>query len=318
VIGVVVSLTQAQIEQALARALPEVRLRSAAPSGDDALLRLSDGRALVLRRYVAPAVEPAALRLLALADIAAPQLVALVEDDAPLGQPYALLAPLEGLALAQALPQLREGERYEVGRQLGAAVARLHTVRAPRYGALLGEEGLPATNERTYTLGRLELAIGRLGNTLAATTATNLQHWFNEQFIDTGRPPALVHGAISPERILVRRKSEGWALAGLTGWGQAQGWSPPWDHAQFLEASTISEAFALRVGYGDGYEAATERAYEQIRERVLAPYRLIGRLERAAAEPAHAERHLRYVEAVLAGLLTPPGDDEGYEAALSA
>jgi aminoglycoside phosphotransferase (APT) family kinase protein len=313
-------LSKQQIEAALAHALPGATLRFYEAGASGYTLRLGDGRVLILRVYRGGTAEPAALKLLAQAfEVPAPQLAAFVEHDGPLGAPYALLVPVEGVALEQALPRLSDQERYALGQDLGAIVATVHTRVCPGYGPLGSGQGLPgATSDRDYALVRLEAAIEGLGRALGAATAKNLRRWFDESVVETGRGAQLCHGALDLRNVLVRRGEERWTISGLVGWGAAVAWRPAWDHALLLENVARADAFSLRVGYGEGYEATNERAYDQLREHALAPFRLILYLERAAAAPAEAMRYLRLVEAMLAALLAPPGDDERFDTALTA
>jgi hypothetical protein len=78
----------------------------------------------------------------------------------------------------------------------------------------------------------------------------------------------------------VRPSGGGWSLSGIANWAGAGGWSPVWDHALFFDAAADSRFFGLRVGYGNAYDGATQRAYEQVRETVLRPYRALLALER--------------------------------------
>jgi hypothetical protein len=314
----IMALSPQQIEAALGHALPGATLRSAEPQAAGATLTLSDGRTLILRLYTPGAAEPQALSLLATCDdVPAPRLAAFCAEAGPLAQPYGLLTPVEGGPLTLALPRLDDHRRYELGHELGAIIARVHRVTLPSYGTLADTQTATA-GERAYTLARLEQAIEACGAALSAATAKNLRHWFDGGIAESGRHAALCHAALDLARVLVRPNAGRWQIGGIVGWGDALGWRPGWDHAAFLESAARPDAFSLRVGYGEGYEEATERTYDQVREHALAPYRLIMHLERAATRPAEAPRHLRIVEAMLAALLTRRGDDERFDTALTA
>jgi hypothetical protein len=85
---------------------------------------------------------------------------------------------------------------------------------------------------------------------------------------------------MSPRTILVQQAERGWSISGLTGWGQALGWSPAWDHVTLLDATEEPRYSGLRVGYGNGYDDNTTRTYEQVREHALVPYRMLLMLDR--------------------------------------
>jgi hypothetical protein len=121
---------------------------------------------------------------------------------------------------------------------------------------------------------------------IEAAGAENLRAWIAGNLTSTGQPACLVHGDLRPERVLVRRTNRGWAVAGLVGWGFAQAWRPGWDHVALLEHFAGPVYFSLRVGYGNAYEAAVERAADQLREFALLPYRLALYLEAGRADLA--------------------------------
>jgi hypothetical protein len=185
--------------------------------------------------------------------------------------------------------------RYELGRALGALLARVHQYVATGYGPLdsaapleLGHDapGPPGDDEvglvevasadaaylRRRLLGDVDAALA--AGELLAADAARLSAWAAGNLAGTGRPAALVHGDLRPERVLVRRRERGWSIAGLTGWGFAQAWRPAWDHAGLAEHFAGEDYFDLRVGYGNAYDETTERRYDQTREFALAPFRV--------------------------------------------
>jgi len=137
-------------------------------------------------------------------------------------------------------------------------------------------------DERGYVLAWLDRSVRRCGELglLDRRTSAELSEWFELYFQPVGRQPALVYGGMSPRTILVQHAERGWRISGLTGWGQALGWSPAWDHVTLLDATEEPRYFGLRVGYGNGYDDNTTRTYEQVREHALAPYRLLLMLDR--------------------------------------
>jgi aminoglycoside phosphotransferase (APT) family kinase protein len=280
------SLTTQQLEIILNRAMPGARLREARALTDDRYaLALASGERLNLQTYgTATAAETAAeaLRLLrGEFDLPIPQLHASDAEGATVGTPYVLLSELNGESLGHVLPQLNEDQIYQLGRRMGEIMYRVHRLICEQYGPLAGDK-VVASDERGYVLGRLARDIQRCGELglLDRRAGDELAGWFERQFNPLGRQPALVHGALGLDQVLVRQSKSGWQISGLLGWSRALGWSPAWDHVTWLDASDDPRCFGLRVGYGNAYDNNTTRTYEQVREHALAPYRMLLILQR--------------------------------------
>ncbi|MGQ9927944.1 MAG: phosphotransferase family protein [Chloroflexaceae bacterium] len=312
------NLTDAQLGRLVAQALPGARLHEAEPLGERTLLlHLDESRRAVLRLGAPPdpgagdplAAELAALRALR-AEIDLPLPEVLAHDlRGEAGNPYLLLAYLEGTPLIEVLGALDEEQRYAVGQALGALLARVHQYTAPAYGTLdpdappgYGSErgptpGVRADEDVAYYQQRLAaaLAAARAAGELDARGAAALAAWAATNVVTTGQPACLTHGDLRPARVLVRRRDRHWRLAGLTGWGYALAWRPAWDHVAAMEHFAGQEHFSIRVGYGNAYDATTERRYDQVREFALTPYRLVlfleaGRPDLALALLQHPEQ----------------------------
>ena len=273
------TLTKQQLETILDRALPGEQLREWRALPDDRYaLAVAGGDRLNVQVYASAdqaATAAAALDLLrGEVDLPIPQLRANDAAGDTVGVPYLLLSDLAGEPLEQALPRIGDEQLYKLGRRLGETLCRVHRLICERYGQLSGEQ-IDAADERSYVLAWLERAVRRCGELglLDRRTGAELTEWFEQQFKPVGRQPALVYGAMSPRTILVQQAERGWWISGLTGWGQARGWSPAWDHVTLLDATEEPRYFGLRVGYGNGYDDNTTRTYEQVREHALAPYR---------------------------------------------
>lgn len=304
-------ISATQIERIVAHALPGVALHAATPLGERTLrLDLGGMRPRVLRLPTPPdpgagdalAAEALALTTLrAEIDLPLPELSA-YEPTATAGIPYLLTSYLEGMSLPEALPAMNEDQRYALGSELGKLMARIHGYQAQRYGSLnpthLPRLAPPRDEPETrsgdedlrYLRARLDAAISmaeQLGE-LDQADARQLAGWAEEQLAGTGRPACLLHGDLCPERILVRRRERGWILGGVTGWGCALAWRPAWDHVALLEQFPSSDYFSLRVGYGNAYDATTERRYDQLREFALLPFRTIFFLEAGRPDLAMA------------------------------
>jgi aminoglycoside phosphotransferase (APT) family kinase protein len=304
-------ITNTELHNLITTAIPGARLDATRILGDrTVLLEFADRRVLVLRLPAPP--DPQSGDLLAAEALALQALRA--EIDLPLPEVveyaperYLLLRPLEGTPLPEIAAELNEGQRYDLGGELGTLMARIHAYSALQYGQL--DPAQPPALRRTsvqvaapkdvelappdaadvrYAHTRLTVAIDAAleAGEIEAAGADALRAWLAGNLAGTGQPACLVHGDLRPERILVRRTNRGWAIGGLTGWGFAQAWRPGWDHVALLEHFAGPIYFSLRVGYGNAYEAAVERAADQLREFALLPYRLALYLEAGRADLA--------------------------------
>lgn len=272
-----------QIERVVAAALPGERLADCQQHGGGRLaLRLVGGERLLFHTY--PTAEAATRAKLALrllrneADLPVPALRAADTAGELVGVPYLLTGALAGEPLAQVAGRLREQQQYDLGRALGGAVARIHRVCAPAYGPLNAPDADDETGWVRQQAERATMA-GEQAGLLNRASAAAVRQWA-ERHPPISTLPALLHGGIGLETVLVRATETGWRLGGLVGWGAALGGPPTWEHALTLDALAGTNLFSLRVGYGNGYDAATSRVAEQVRERALLPYRALLALRR--------------------------------------
>jgi len=304
------ALTKQQIETILERALPGDALREWRALPDDRYaLAIDGGERLNVQVYDSTEQAATAAEALGLLrgeiDLPIPQLRANDASGDTIGVPYLLLSDLAGEPLEQALPRIGDEQLYKLGRRLGETLCRVHRLICERYGQLSGEP-INAEDERSYVLERLDRAVRRGGELglLDRRTGAELTEWFEQQFQPIGRQPALVYAGMNPRTILVQQAERGWWISGLTGWGQALGWSPAWDHVTLLDATEEPRYFGLRVGYGNGYDDNTTRTYEQVREHALAPYRMLLMLDRmqlayARSDIAEIDRRRGMLKGVL-------------------
>jgi aminoglycoside phosphotransferase (APT) family kinase protein len=288
----------------LATALPGERVVATQPIGDRTLrVELADRRRVVLR--LPAEADPQSGDLLA---AEATALTALrLEIDLPLPEVltyapgrYLVLRHLEGTPLPELAADLSEEQRYALGGELGTLLAQIHGYSAAQYGALQPEHPpelrrVPPTSLREPDAADVDYAHARLTAAITAALAAGeieergaaaLRAWLAGNLAGAGQSACLVHGDLRPERVLLRRRERGWAIGGLVGWGFAQAWRPGWDHVALLEQFAGPVYFSLRVGYGNAYEAAVERAADQLREFALLPYRLALYLEAGRADLA--------------------------------
>jgi aminoglycoside phosphotransferase (APT) family kinase protein len=303
------ALSLEQLETIVTTALPGEQLKQVQPQPDARYtVDLASGEQVDVQAYASPAAAATAAaalqRLRGEIDLPVPTLQASDTGGELIGTPYIVHSAIHGQPLTSALPQIPEGALYELGRALGRAVYGVHRLACEQYGPLLRGEAGPAT-EREYVLGRVDsgLQAARQAALLSDHQANELRMHFDQQFASAGTRAALIVGRLSVERVIVRAGGERWSLAGIAGWEHATGWSPTWDHATLLEYARAPEFFALRVGYGNGYDDETPRTYEQVREAALRPYRELLALEQAldahhAGDAAELRRNLH----VLIGL----------------
>jgi hypothetical protein len=302
-----VELTRNQLDAIAAHAggrLKEAR----AHGGGRYTLALAGGERLTLLVFDSPhaaQTAQAALDMLrAEVDLPLPQVRAGDASGAAVGVPWALVNELAGEPLSVALPRIPEEQLYQLGRRLGETAYRIHRLACASYGALAGADPHAADDERSYGLARLEaaLAASEAAGSLGAADVGAVRAWFDAGYTPAGAQAALVCGGLAPDALLVRQSGGRWSLSGLARWDQALGWSPGWEHALLFDAAGGSGYFGLRVGYGNAYDAATRRAYEQVREHALRPYRALLCLERLAALPPGDPEAARR-RATLLGLL---------------
>jgi hypothetical protein len=305
------SLTRQQLEAIVGRAFPGERpIDSRAVGADRYTLALPGGERLSILLYEtegAASTAGAALRQLrGEIDLPIPQLRASDAAGETIGRPYLLLSEVAGEPIAQTLPQIGEQQLYELGRRLGASVCRVHRLACDGYGPLADGASNTVANERSYALARLENELAQCAERgiLDQRSAKEIRAWFEREFTPAGRSAALTCGGLRPETILVRRSEGRWWLSALLGWEHAIGWSPAWDHTTFLAATAGPQWFGLRVGYGNSYDETTTRAYEQVREHALRPYRVLLALQRLRESTSSAERGR--LRELLKGLMLPP------------
>jgi aminoglycoside phosphotransferase (APT) family kinase protein len=298
------------VKTILAHAMPGSSLREATALGDRTLLlSLGGGKQVVLRLGADQdawagdplAAEAAALTALrAEIDLPLPELLA-YDDGAGMGRPYLLCSHLGGMPLPDTIDEIDEDGRYDLGRELGTLMTRVHSYLAASYGPLspttppgprrptqAGDLSEARHDDVDYLAARVERGIDAAlaaGN-LDGAAAEGLRAWLATNLAGSGQAASLVHGDLRPERVLLRRRERGWRIAGLVGWGYAQSWRPGWDHAALMEHFAGSDYFGLRVGYGNAYDESTERRYDQLREFALLPFRLALFLEAGRADLA--------------------------------
>lgn len=210
-------------------------------------------------------------------DLPIPQLQSADVKGKKVGRPYVMLSLVTGEPLTQVVAQLNEEQLYTIGQQLGETMHRIHRLAWQHYGDLKADNGDLIDDERTYVLAQLDRDLTECEqlNIIPVDTSQELRIWFENDFQSVGQQAALLHGNLQPTNLLMRQTDGRWSLSGIIGWEHAIAWCPAWEHVTFLSAFADSRFFGLRVGYGNGYDQQTQRAYEQVREPVMIPYRLL-------------------------------------------
>jgi|HigsolmetaAR201D_1030396.scaffolds.fasta_scaffold03942_4 hypothetical protein len=280
-------LADQQLEVILTRAFPGSQLTNAKELASGVYALQASGMqpllALPYPTSQAARTAAAALRMLSAEfDLPIPQLQASDPTGETVGVPYLLVSGIGGEPLANVVASIGEEQLYQLGRRLGEIVSRVHRLACPHYGALEGDDPIAHNDERQYGLARFdyELLLCEEHGILDRQKAEGLRIWFQSIFSPIGRQPALICGGIGPYSILVRYYEGNWQVSGLLGWEHAQGWCPAWEHVTCFEATSDPRFFSLRVGYGNSYDELTKRTYEQVREPVMQPYRVMLVLQR--------------------------------------
>jgi hypothetical protein len=304
-----VELSRDQLAALAARAGEQLKEFRAHP-GDRYTIGVTGGErlgVLVYRTPHAAQVASAALDMLrAELDLPLPQVRAADPDGAAAGVPALLVSDMPGEPLEQVAGRIPDQQLYSLGRRIGEVAYRIHRVACARYGALAGNDPLAADDERNYGLGRAAtaLAAAEESGVLDDEDGAIVREWFDAQLAASNARPALVAGGLAPASLLVRPSGSSWSLSGVTRWDGALGWSPAWEHTLFFEAAAETRFFSLRVGYGNAYDAATQRTYEQVRETALRPYRALLALERLVGLAQGSGEAARR-RAVLMSLISP-------------
>ena len=179
---------------------------SPGPDGVEVVLRIYGGRSLA-RGPRAPEVDAAVLELAAEL-VPVPRVLEVRPGDPTSDLPGLLVCErVEGARLADLVDDLDDAGLEQVGRQLGAAAARLGHVVHPAAG-LFRDPGLvptPLPPERRDLEAWVDHHADRLGEVLGedVTRALRVRAAHAEDLLTTTRRRCLVHGDLGPSNVLV-------------------------------------------------------------------------------------------------------------------
>jgi aminoglycoside phosphotransferase (APT) family kinase protein len=184
---------------------------------------------------------------------------------------YVFLELLTTTDLAAARDRLPAADAAALGRQLGAAVAQLHTVSGERYGYPLRDSATwqPTWRDAFFTMLDDILADAtRLGTELpeppGAIAARLSRH---AEALDAVDRPALVHFDLWDGNIFIHPTPDGWQLSGLID-GERAFYGDP--YAEFVSMALFRDIREL-PGVLDGYASVTGEPVEfteNVRTRV--------------------------------------------------
>jgi len=130
-------------------------------------------------------------------NVPVPSIIAHSGDRVDVGTPYILLTRMPGVNLDCALPTLTEDEQRQIGRQIGAYMGELHSIRFASFGELAFPALSASHSEKDYTFSRVE----QLLQQCEAHDLLSLKEicWIGEQFVNNAdcferHLPVLVHG----------------------------------------------------------------------------------------------------------------------------
>ncbi|MEU0742257.1 phosphotransferase [Streptomyces sp. NPDC006134] len=265
-------------------ALPGARLYEADPlpggfTNDMVLLTVRPAGApgterYVLRRYRPHcgrvprntcAVEAAVLGRAAAHAVPVASVVAADPHGRATGRPALLYRFMDGVPLGEVLADgPASGEARELGRAVGAVLARIGRVRLPRPGAFAGPSLVPAP-DGTPPLGDLPgfvdrclaAADGTLNGTDAAVLRALARRGTRALAAVAGER-SLVHCDFNPKNLLVERRAGQWEVAAVLDWELAFSGSPLFDVGNMLRfAHEYPPAFA--TGFVEGFRAGSGR-----------------------------------------------------------
>lgn len=246
------------------------------------LVRITDGRRIVVKSddvSDAAHFERTAAVIATAGGAGVPVPRVLSADDSGRAGPWAflILEYVDGLPWRELRPRLSTGEAHAAHKQIGAAIAALHTVRFGSFGEL--DSRLQPTGDTLLAALRLraELRIADRERRMIFDLAL-ARH---EQVFDPLVEPTLCHDDLHHENVVFRRGGSGWELAAILDWDKA--WAGP------AESDCARVAFwddMTGPGFWAAYPGARPRSAEQRTRAEM--FQLLWCLEYDDPSPRHA------------------------------
>jgi aminoglycoside phosphotransferase (APT) family kinase protein len=198
-------------------------------------------------------------RLTADAGVPVPRFLYFAESNPVTGDPYVLMAWVEGVRLETLVGAMEADRLANLGRGVGAALAAIHAIRFPEYGFLddrlnvataitIGSDGLVAYLRHCLVegRGRERMDVETVHTLLAFAEAEG-------PLLDTwAGAPCLSHSDFGGSNILVRNTSDTWAVASVLDWEFAFSGTPFFDLGNLLRPP---------LGAVPGFERAVVAGY---------------------------------------------------------
>ena len=265
-------------------------------SHETCLVTLSSGRVVARFGGADPAVE-AAVMTAGRTRVPVPEVLAVLPGGDG-RRPAMVIAYVDGTPLSDVL-DAGPADPYDLGAEVGSAVARIGAVTFARPGFFTGPD-LAVGDQPPWS----EQLPGMVGACMEATTDARLTPAERRAWLDlcTAHAPALrgvdhearlVHADVNPKNILVSRSPGGWRVDAALDWEFAYSGCPAGDAANMLRFGADYPAgyvTGFRAGFGD------DRAYPG---RVLDMFALSDLVTRPAGNPV-ADRAARVIRNWLA------------------
>jgi len=279
------------LHQLITQLLPEHRIQRIDEM--QRLVVLADGTRVTVWQYRHAAharTVVSALNVLG-ADPAIPHLWGADGEGRILGHPAVVVSAPRGAPLANYQGQLGQGQLHALGVQLGEILGRVHLHQLPGFGRLGHHDEAPSWLQyRQQALVASMATLQADGIATAAESAAMIQVITAAFAHDDTSTAVLMCGDVDPASVWVERSGTTVRITALSAWSSASGSRPVAEHVRLLDRFHHPDWFSLRVGYGESYDALSNRPADQLREAVLLPERMLWQLRQASNASQRSDR----------------------------
>ena len=279
------------LHQLITQLLPEHRIQRIDEM--QRLVVLGDGTRVTVWQYRHAAhasTVVSALHILG-AESAIPQLWGADREGRITGHPSVVVTTPRGTPLANLQGQLGQGQLHALGVQLGEILGRVHLHQLPGFGRLGQHDEAPSWRQYrqqalTASMATLQadgIATPAESDTIVLVITAALAH-------DDTSTAVLMCGDVDPASVWVERNGTTVRITALTAWSSASGGRPVAEHVRLLDRFSHPDWFSLRVGYGESYDALSNRPADQLREAVLLPERMLWQVRQASNASQRGDR----------------------------